>query len=162
MKVLVIYYSRSGRTRRVAALIAEALRAREVEVVVEELKDKQPRQGLGGLLGACVDATFGRKTQIRVPEARVEDFDVVVLGTPIWAWAGTPAAMAFCRDWGRRAKRTALFCTMMGPTAGGTFKALSSELRDEPLAALALSHRQLGSEETLKAAIKSFAESITS
>lgn len=162
MKVLVIYYSRSGRTRRAAALIAEALQARDVEVVLEELTDKQNRKGLGGLLRASIDSTFGMKTEIRAPGARVEDFDVVVLGTPIWAWAGTPAALAFCRDWGRRAKRTALFCTMMGPTAGGTFKALSSELRDEPLATLALSHRQLGSEETLKAAIKSFIEPIVS
>jgi len=161
MKALVIFYSRSGNTRRAAGLIAGALEARGAEVVSEELVDKRSREGFGGLLRAGLDATFGRATAIQAPKADVAGFDVVVVGTPVWAWAGTPAARAFCRTWGRRAKRTALFCTLMNSTPGGTFKALSSALQDEPLATLALSHRDLKDEAALGARVEAFAAQLT-
>lgn len=157
MKALVIFYSRSGNTRRVAGLIATALEARGAEVVSEELVDKRSREGFGGLLSAGFDATLGRATAIHAPRADVSAFDVVVIGTPIWAWAGTPAVRAFCRTWGRKAKRSALFCTLMNSTPGGTFKTLSSELQDEPLATMAISHADLKGGPALEAKIDEFA-----
>ncbi len=160
MKVLVIYYSRSGNTRNVAGRIAGSLETRGAEVVVEELVDRKSRKRVAGLISACVDSALGLKTDICAPEASVPEFDVVVVGTPIWAWAGTPAAQAFCRTWGRKAKRTALFCTMMSPTPGGTFKALSSALQDEPLATLAVSHSDLKENSRLEVKISHFAEKI--
>jgi menaquinone-dependent protoporphyrinogen IX oxidase len=162
VKILVAYYSRTGNTRRVAELLAEALGARGSEVTVEEILDRRARRGLGGLLSACVDATFGRRTEVHAPEARVAEFDMLVVGTPIWAWNGTPAASAFCRLWGKRARRCALFCTMLGPAAGRTFSAMSSELGDEPVATLAVARDHLKDPNGLERMVAEFAEKLTS
>ena len=53
MKVLVVYYSRTGNTKFVAEAIAQSL-----EADIEEIKDKKNRMGVFGFLRCGYEAIF--------------------------------------------------------------------------------------------------------
>jgi hypothetical protein len=141
--VLVAYYSRTGNTRKVAEVLCEALRARGGQVKLEEIVDRKSRRGLLGLASACFATVCGRETQITEGEAGAAGFDLVVVGTPVWRWGPTPAALAFCKQHAGAVTRCGLFCTMLGPTPGSALSALGSALGREPAATLVLSRGRL-------------------
>ena len=81
-RIVCIYYSRTGNTKQAMTEIAEALDCELLEV-----HDKRNRSGAIGWLRCGLDA-MRKKTR---PMVRVEtqrplcDYELVVLGTPIWA-----------------------------------------------------------------------------
>jgi flavodoxin len=158
--VLVACYSRSGNTRRTAEAAAEALRELGAEVTLEEIVDRKPRGGLGGWLGAVKDAFFGSPTVIGGGSAAPEAYDVLVVGTPVWAGTATPAALAYCRVARGRARRTAFFCTMLGIGSRQAFSAMNQAVGDEPLATMALTGKQSAAPEHLRTAAAEFAGAI--
>jgi flavodoxin len=157
MNVLIACYSRSGNTRKVAAALAEALRSRGAEVTVEEIVDLKRRTGFMGSLGAGKDAMFKSPTRIAPTKADLADFDLVIVGTPVWAWTAAPAAIAYCQKAAGRVKKTAFFCTMGASGARGTFAAMNQAMREEPLATLALTERQLRDQAVLEAKVSELA-----
>ena len=80
--VLCIYYSRSGRTQQAMKEIAQAL---DAEVAV--IEDGQDRSGLRGYIRSGMEA-MGRATRPIRPlntERPLEEYRLVLLGTPVWA-----------------------------------------------------------------------------
>jgi flavodoxin len=110
---LVVYYSRTGRTKAVAQTIASDLRGD-----VEEVIDTCNRRGIIGYLRAAWDAYLKRETEIEPVENDPRDYDIVVVGGPIWNWSVCAPIRTYLADLSARAKRTAFFCTMDG--AGDT------------------------------------------
>ena len=92
MKTLVTYYSFSGNTDRVANIFFDVLKARG-EVVLQRLKPKDEIM----TFGAQARAAFTKK------RSQLEDgvdfdassYDMVVLGSPVWAFAPVPAMNSF-------------------------------------------------------------------
>ncbi len=160
MKALVVFYSRSGNTRRTAEAVADALRELELDVRVEEVFDRKPRRGIMGWLGAAKDAFFGSHTNILGAHLDPQNFDVLVVGTPIWAGTAAPAALAYCRAERGRPRRTAFFCTMMAAGDRSAFSAMNQAIGDEPLATMALKQKQSASPEQLRTAAAEFAGKI--
>ena len=78
-KILLVYYSRTGTTRRIAEEIRGSL-----SCDVEEVVDKKSRNGLLGWLRAGRDGGAGNLTRIGPGVRDVSDYDLVILGTPIW------------------------------------------------------------------------------
>jgi len=109
MKSLVAYYSRTGNTRSVAREIASLLSAEE-----EEIKDVKSRKGVLGFIGASFDALLSRLTQIAPLTRNAADFELIVVGTPVWAGKMAPAVRTFLEGLELRGKRVALFCTTGG------------------------------------------------
>jgi multimeric flavodoxin WrbA len=79
-RVLVAYYSRSGNTKRLLRAIAAALGAD-----VEEIHDPTDRSGLLGFLRSGAEAYAGVLAPVDHPRRDPADYDVVVVGTPVWA-----------------------------------------------------------------------------
>ena len=108
MKTLVVFYSRSGTTKRVAQEVAKALNAD-----IDELIDKKSRKGILGFLRAGYDATRGKTTEIEF-EKDPYDYDLVIVGTPIWNGRVTPAIRTYLL-WNReKIKNAAFFSTCVG------------------------------------------------
>ncbi|RLF84946.1 flavodoxin [Thermococci archaeon] len=108
MKTLVVFYSRSGTTKRVAQEVAKALNAD-----IDELIDKKSRKGVLGFLRAGYDATRGKTTEIEF-EKDPYDYDLVIVGTPIWNGRVTPAIRTYLL-WNReKIKNAAFFSTCAG------------------------------------------------
>ena len=80
--VLCIYYTRTGRTRYAMQDIAKALDAELVEIT-----DGQDRSGWRGYIRSGMEA-MRRATRPLQPfptEKNLEEYKLVVVGTPIWA-----------------------------------------------------------------------------
>ena len=107
MKSLVVYYTRTGNAKFVAETIAA-----ELGSDIEEVVDLKKRAGKIGWMSAGKDATQEKQTQIG-PTTRVpQDYDLIVLGTPIWAWKPTPAIRTYIAKNDLSGKKVALFFTM--------------------------------------------------
>ena len=80
MKSLVIYYSRTGNTK----FVAEEITA-ELGAYIEEIVDLKSREGRPGWLSATRDGTGNRQTNIAETKRYPTNYDLIVVGTPVWA-----------------------------------------------------------------------------
>ena len=108
MKALVTFYSRDGHTKRAAEIIAKALNAD-----IDEIKDKKPRKGIIGFLRAGYDATRGKTTEINFSK-NPADYDIVIIGSPVWNGRVTPAVRTYLLKNRDGIKKAAFFATCAG------------------------------------------------
>jgi len=107
MKILVTWYSRTGTTRAVGQALA-----RELSADSEEIIDLKKRTGLRPFrwLGAGRDAMTRKLTSIKF-EKSPEAYDLIVVGTPVWAGNVTPAVRSYLSSQRLDGKKLAFFCT---------------------------------------------------
>jgi len=131
MKTLVVYYSRTGHTRSVAQKIAEILHAD-----LDEIIDKKNRSGMVGYLKAGKDAMTKANADIGY-KLNPTDYDMVVIGTPIWGFTMTPALRTYLTAHSNSIKKVAFFAT----SGGSEFNKTAGEmelLSKQPVATLLL------------------------
>jgi flavodoxin len=107
VKTLVVYYSRTGNTKKVAGMIA-----RQLQADLEELVDLKGRAGLMGWLRSGRDAMKEETTDLGPLHHDPDDYDLIFVGSPVWASHPAPAASTFLRSQDLSGKQVALFCTM--------------------------------------------------
>jgi flavodoxin len=106
MKSLVVYYTRTGKTKFVAETIATQLGAD-----IEEIVDLKKRAGTLGWIMSGKDASRKSLTEIAPTRKAPADYDLIVIGTPIWAWSPTPAIRTYISQNNLSGKKVALFYT---------------------------------------------------
>ena len=141
-KCLVVCYSRTGTTRQVAEAIAERLHAE-----LEEIVDRKKRSGPLGFVIAGKDAKLKKLTEIDEPRNDPGAYDLVVIGTPVWAGTMCPAIRTYITRFKDRLPDVALFLTTGGSGVDGTFRAMAELCGKEPLARLALTTKQVRKED---------------
>ena len=141
MSILVVYYSRSGNTRRVAEAVASACDATLLELV-----DTANRAGFKGYMKSGKDAMLSKRTEIEPPKQRADEYDLVIVGTPVWAFTMTPAVRTYLEQERNAIRKAAFFCTMGGSGANRTFNTMKRTCGKTPCATLALSERESKSE----------------
>jgi flavodoxin len=119
MKSLVVYYSRTGNTRFVAEQISQ-----EIGADIEEITDKKKRKGHLGFFLSGYDATRGRLTKIGEIEKSPLDYELIILGTPMWNKRIVPAVRTYLKDNNFSGKHVALFCTNLGSQPDRVFSSL--------------------------------------
>ncbi len=107
MKSLVVYYSRTGKTKFVAETIAT-----ELGSDIEEIVDLKNREGKLGFISATQDASRGKETQIAPTKKNPNDYDLLIVGTPVWAFTLTPAIKTYLKNNDLSGKKVALFFTL--------------------------------------------------
>lgn len=85
MKICIIYHSESGNTRHVAQHLASVCDAHLVEI-----SDRAPYMKLTRFLVWCKKAHGEEKTEIEPAVVDVSDYDILVFGSPVWAFKPTP------------------------------------------------------------------------
>jgi menaquinone-dependent protoporphyrinogen IX oxidase len=163
MKTLVCFYSRSGTTKRAAEAVADELRNRGHDALVEEIIDRKKRSGFFGFLGAARDALFKRKTAIDPVKAQVASFDLVIVATPVWVGRITPAVRTFLAAQAADIKGAAFLCTMGGSGEETALAGMKELSRKEPAATLALRERAVksDSDDDFRSRVKEFAQQAT-
>ena len=78
-KVLVVFYSYTGTSRR----LAELLHTQQAWQMAE-IQEERPRSGVSGTWRCVLDSLFRRHPAIRYDGPFPKDFDAVVLVSPIW------------------------------------------------------------------------------
>jgi flavodoxin len=74
MKTLVVFYSRTGNTRKVGKEMTKHLKAD-----IDEIVDKKRRCGILGWLGSGKDALRKKLTEIEY-QKKPENYDMVIVG----------------------------------------------------------------------------------
>ena len=106
MKSLVVYYSRTGKTKFVAETIAAQLGSD-----IEEIVDLKNREGKMGWMSATRDASSEKETQIASTKKNPNEYDLLIIGTPVWAFTLTPAIRTYIKKNDLSGKKIALFFT---------------------------------------------------
>ena len=109
MRTLVVYYTRTGNTKFVAETVAAELGADTEEVI-----DMKKRQGMLGWLSAGRDAMGQKETEIAQTKRAPADYDLVIIGQPVWAGNPTPAIRTFLNKNDLSGKKVALFFSDAG------------------------------------------------
>lgn len=115
-KVLVVYYSRTGNTRKVAEALKERLNCD-----IEEIKSLKSYDGALGWIRAGKEASQKVHAKIEPAIKNPADYDLVIFGTPVWAWNISSPLRAYLAMNRGKFKRIAAFCTM-GSDEGRSFE----------------------------------------
>jgi len=118
MKILIAYYSRTGTTKAVAEHLAQQLGAD-----VDEIVDLQERLGPVNYMRAARAAKGLKTTEIQY-EKNPEDYDVIVIGTPIWWNNLPPAPRTYLSSFDLRGKKVAFFITSQSEERENVFSQL--------------------------------------
>ena len=108
MKKLVVYYSRTGNTKFVAEKIANQLNAD-----ISEIIDRKNRKGRLVFLTGGFAALREKLTKIEVSKS-IDDYDLIIVGSPVWAGKITPAVRTFLVNNDFSDKQVAFFVTLGG------------------------------------------------
>ncbi len=117
MKILVVFYSRSGNTRKTGQEIAKTLRAD-----ADEIMEKEDRGGLLGYMKGGMDALSNKKSELVGGGKDASEYDLVIIGTPVWAARLPPPVRAYADANRGKVKKFAAFCTCGGSGGKQNFK----------------------------------------
>ena len=92
MKTAVIYYSLEGNTGYAAGKVAEALDADVIEI---RPKKAYPTEGFKKFFHGGKDASFKKKPKLEPYDFSADDYELIVLCTPVWAGTFTPPMRSF-------------------------------------------------------------------
>ncbi|WP_168788167.1 flavodoxin family protein [Paraburkholderia aromaticivorans] len=108
-KILVVYYSRTGTTRSLASALAKML-----ATDLEEICDCSNREGPGGYLRSLFDAIRKRHVEIGPAGLDVLAYDLVVIGSPVWAGSVSAPVRSYLIENRARLPQVAFFCSFGG------------------------------------------------
>jgi len=107
--ILCVYYSRTGNTEKLMQEIAQELG--NCEIV--KLEDGINRSGLFGWLRSGMDAMARKIPPVAKPETKLplDQYDLVIIGTPVWAGRCSSPARSFLLQFGEELKEAAYVIT---------------------------------------------------
>ncbi len=152
MKVLVIYYSRTGNTRLLAETIAKCLNAD-----LEEIKDNRKRTGIFGYLKCGYEAIFKKIIEIQPSNKKPEKYHLVIVGSPVWVGRLSSPVRTYLAKYGNKIKKTAFFASCSA-NSGKIFSQME-DLSKQPIATLEVREKEIRSKEFLKK-VESFIEKV--
>lgn len=153
-RTLIIYYSRSGTTAHVSQALARRLVADEVEI-----QDKRAH-GRVSVWRAALDRLLNTLPPIAPIAARLDSYDLIVLGTPVWGGRAAAPMRRFLKDYGPSLPAVAFFCTMGGSGAASTFEDMQARLGKPPRASCSFDAKALNNGSYL-GALDDFAMQLT-
>ncbi|NTW93023.1 MAG: ArsR family transcriptional regulator [Methanoregulaceae archaeon] len=123
MKTAIIFHSYTGITRGIAEEIQAGCRGDLIEV-----KPRQDYTKLTAYTIGCLRARRGEGDPTDPRSIDVSPYDLIVIGTPVWAWKPTPVTNAAIRALrGCEGKPAVIFATC-GGQAGDTLDVMRKEL----------------------------------
>lgn len=156
-RVLVVFYSRTGVTRLVARQLARRLGADLLDI-----HDVRPRDGMLGYMRSALEAMHATLPEIARTAIDPADYDLVVLGTPVWASHVSSPVRRFLHGPANslRRRRVAFFCTMGEHGADGAFHDMRDLIGKDAEATCALLDRDILQEKHLPV-LDAFAAKLT-
>lgn len=124
-KILVVYYSLEGNTKLIAEAISEKLSSDILEV--KPKKDIDSQSKMKYLVGGK-QAVTKEKPKLVSYDVNAENYDILFIGTPVWAWTFAPAIRSFLHSTNLKGKKIALFSCNAGAN-GKTFENMKDKLQ---------------------------------
>jgi flavodoxin len=128
MKTAIIYYSLSGNTKKVA----DALRLEFTKKGKVDLFEIKPLDESNNFFQQSKRAFLKRDAKIYDIQTDLSEYDLVCLGTPVWAFGPAPAMRAYLKMCsGVSGKTILLFLTSGGMGNSRCFKEMESILKEK-------------------------------
>lgn len=124
MKILVVYYSLSGNTKLMAEQLAQSVGADVLEL---KLKQDIAAKGFMKYLQGGRAAMKKEQPELLPFTQNPQEYDLLFIGTPVWAWTYTPALNTFFATSALTNKKIALFCCH-GGGKGNIFEKMKEAL----------------------------------
>jgi flavodoxin len=139
---LVIFFSRSGTTLRLANDIASRLGC-----PIGEITEPNPRKGAIAYMRSGYEALAGRLPEIQKIPCNLPEYPLIVLGTPVWAGHVASPVRSFLTQHRNEIGTLCAFCSMGSRDPGKTFADIGAVSGKQLAATLAMSERELVSPE---------------
>ena len=117
-KILIVYYSLTGNTRFIAESIQEIMKADIQEI--KPKKEVKPKGAMKYFWGGY-KATMKKKPSLKPIEKDPNNYDVIIIGTPVWAWTIAPPIRSFLTQYDLSNKKVGFWCCHAG-SPGGTLR----------------------------------------
>jgi flavodoxin len=125
MSVCIVYHSETGNTKKVAEYVAKATGAALIPV-----RDFAGYNKITMYLVGARKAMAGEKAAIEPVKIDVSAYDLIIVGTPVWAWKPTPGAnAAIAALTGCEGKKGMVFATC-GGKPGDTIPIMKQALEE--------------------------------
>jgi flavodoxin len=128
-KSLVVYYSYEGSTRVIAQTITQVLEADVLEC--KPLKDISSKGFMKYVWGGR-QVLFKTRPELEIFGKNPDDYDSIIIGTPVWAFNYAPAIRSFLMKVKPTNKKIGLFCCHEG-RPGKTLENLKKKLSNNTI-----------------------------
>lgn len=136
MKTLIVYYSRHGHTEKIARKLASSLKA-DIELIV----DNKDRNKIASWFKDYNNEELKTPTTIALPKKDPAQYDLVIIGTPIWDGI-VPPVKAYLNMFKNKFKKVAFFATF-GASCENAFYFMQEACGKVPIVTLELQDRQI-------------------
>ena len=124
-KKLVAYFSASGVTKRTAEMVAEAAGADLYEITPVTAYTRADLDWMNKKSRSSIEmSNKSIRPEITEEDARVQDYDEIILGFPIWWYVAPTIINTFLEKYDFSGKKIVLFATSGGSGFGNTVKEL--------------------------------------
>lgn len=135
MKVAVVYYSLEGNTKFAAEKIAERLNADIIEL---KCVKAYPTGKVSKFLWGGKSVTFGEKPALLPYDFNADDYDAVIIGSPVWASKYSPPLKTFFSENDISSKKVGFFVCCAGGKTDKCFAQMKRDAKREDAATLNL------------------------
>lgn len=142
-KILIVHYSRTGTTHAVAKKIAQACHA-DLEAIIEV----SGRTGWLGFVRSAWQAALHLDTPIHLAVHQPADYDLVVIGTPVWLWNMASPVRAYIKRHRGQFRQRGFFCACDGSGQAMVLADLARLAGQSVQAHLALTRAEIDASQT--------------
>ena len=136
MKSLVVYYSRSGKTKDIAGIISKKLGAD-----IEEIDDYKNRKGLLGFISSGNEAHLQRTIPIEKLKKDPAQYELLIVGTPIWAGNMSTPILSFFKEYKEKINKFAFFATCLGSDLSKILLDIEHIIPQKPIAVMSINYQ---------------------
>ncbi len=129
-KILVLFYSYEGSTRKIAERIATSIDADIEEIKpVNEMKSK----GFSKYVWGGSQVVMKKRPALMPLKVDLDQYDTILLGTPVWAGTFTPPIYSLLENGSLKNKKIACFYCHLGGADKAVARARSAIEKDNTL-----------------------------
>ncbi len=138
MKTLIVYYSRTKQTEKIAKTIQK-----DMDCYIEEITVGKKYDGVIGYIKGGFDASAKRVCKINKITKNPKDYDLVIIGTPVWASTMATPIYGYLKEYGEQIKNLASFCTCGSSGYEKTLKNIAKTSGKTPIATMYLTKKEI-------------------
>ena len=158
MNIAVVYFSLEGNTRFIAEKISDNLSADLIELRPQKA---YPTGNFSKYFWGGKSASFKETPELKHYDFKKNDYDLVILGMPLWAWQVTPPIRTFLKENDLKDKKVAAFISCAGGDPTKAYAELKNLIGGQELVAGMTLVNPLNSKEDVEGKVEEFCKGLT-
>ncbi len=130
MKTAFIYYSLEGNMEYIVNKISDKNTVDNIKLIPSK---EYPTGKISKFIWGGKSATFGEKPKLTNENIEIDQYDTLIIGTPIWAGTFTPPINTFLHDYKINGKKIILIATHAGGGAEKCFTKMKELLKENTI-----------------------------